>query len=105
MIYNHVKEGIYMYSNEQVNNVSKYLKNKFLNGGIDSIELVTTLMAMYRAEKLSEDDVVKIIVDVYMGNIKSAIKALHKTSILISDEDIDQILHNLEKKRPAPPEK
>ena len=59
-----------MYSNEQVNTISKYLKNKFLNGDIESIELVTTLMAMHRAEKISEDDVVKIMIDVYRATQK-----------------------------------
>lgn len=94
-----------MYSNEQINTISKYLKNKFLNGDIESIELVTTLMAMHHAEKISEDDVVKIMLDVYRGNAKGAIRALQKTSMIISDEDIDQILYNLETKRPTPPEK
>lgn len=92
-----------MYSSEQVNAVKEYLKTKFFKGEIESVELVTTLIAMNRAEKISENDVANIVLDIYMGNVEGALRALEKASHILSDNDIDLILHNLEKKRPTKP--
>lgn len=94
-----------MYSSEQVNAVKEYLKTKFFKGEIESLELVTTLLAMHRAEKITEDDAANIVLDVYMGNAEGALRALTNASKVISDNDIDQILINLEKKRHATQEK
>lgn len=90
-----------MYSGNQLSVVSDYLKSKFLSGEIESLELVTTLMAMNRAGKIDEDGVAKILTDVYMGSTEGALRALRKASQIISDKDIEEILEKLSKNTPS----
>ena len=84
-----------MYSIEQISTVSQYLKNKFFIGEIESLELITTLIAMNRAKKITEENMAEILIDVYIGNVKAIHEVLKKASRIIEEKDIDEIIANI----------
>jgi predicted sugar kinase len=75
--------------------VEKELQNQYLKGSVESHEVVTVLVAMHKAERISKQDIKNILMTIFRTQ-EVVLKALDKASRLIDSEMIDSIIKDVE---------
>lgn len=80
------------YSKVQVGAVAKELQKRFMNGEVESHELVVTLLAMEGAGRITPTDMKNILLTVFFGDTKGVIAALKKAAGIVTPEMIAEII-------------
>ena len=73
------------------------LKKKFLMQEVNGTEIVVTLMAMVKDEKINEDNMKNVLYIVFNYNYEGIIRSIQKANEILDDEMLDSIVTDVHK--------
>lgn len=73
------------------------LKKKFVMQEVTGTEIVVTLMAMVKDEKINEDNMKNVLYTVFNYNYEGIIRSIQKANEILDDEMLDSIVTDVHK--------
>lgn len=83
-----------MYSPEQLVAVKNRLREHLLSGSYEPYEIVIAVLAMYKSERIAENQIAEILKFVFQSDTE-VLKALAKAKQVYDSQIIDRILDTL----------
>jgi uncharacterized protein YqgV (UPF0045/DUF77 family) len=84
-----------VYKGVQIDALARHLQRKLMNDEAEGYEIVITLMALVKDNKIQEKDIRPMLMTIYFNNVEGVMRALKRAHQLIDEEMIDSVLKDV----------
>lgn len=81
----------------RVEQLSNYLKEKFLLHEVTGPEIVVTLMAMVKDGRLEEENIKEILYTVFNYNTEGIVRSIQRANLILDDDLLNSIIEDVNK--------